>query len=36
MDYVLHGPNLGFMLMQRGYLKRTDELIKVLEAQAKD
>jgi DNA-directed RNA polymerase subunit H (RpoH/RPB5) len=30
MDYVLHGANLGFLLMQRGYLKDADELVKLL------
>lgn len=36
MDYLLHGPNLAYLLMMRGYLKDSAELIKLLAGQAKD
>ena len=35
MDYILHAPNLAYLLMMRGYLKDDADLIKLLTDQSK-
>ncbi len=35
MDHILHAPNLGYLLGMRRYLQSPDDLIKLLNEQAK-